>query len=376
MLRRLLIVALLVACAAAPVEGLSWGGGQGARLHRVKARVGRHVHGRFAKRFKSGLSKARIRLKWRKGRAQVRLRRRARAAKLRYRNKLQDVKTTLSSLWERGNQSKKAPEAKRWGVFPSAASLRSFRIPDGTVGDASTAGMVASGVMQAFRMGARFGPVVTMISAPVMGAYAIEKFRKSKTMEGRIDASSLFAWALQGGSEFLRHLEVGKVAGAVTGVVGGMLQAGIGAYRMVSGLRGDKKNRARAVIGGIDVVAGMSWAAYSLNIAFPTSLAIFSVATAARIGYAGYLKYREYKKERGHAESQLHDRMAEIRAMDEAPKAVVIDPVSPFVAARLAQGPKVKEIEHEGRRAYTLPVKATTKDGEEHTIEVIVPVHD
>lgn len=365
--RRLLILALLLACALAPAEGLAWGGK--GRVARFKARVGKHLSKR--------LGKARLRLKWGTGRTRVRLRRQRRAAKRLYRNKVKDVKSTLGSLWQRGNADKKAPEAKRFGSFPKVAtSLRSFRIPDGTVGDVSTAGMVASGVMQAFKYGARFGPVVTMISAPVMGAYAVEQFRKSKTMEGRLEASSLFSWALQGGSEFLRHLPIGPLAGTITGVTGGVLQAGIGAYRMVTGARGDKKSRSRAIIGGIDLVAGLSWAAYSLNLAFPTSLAIFSVATAARIGYAGYRKYREYKKERGHAESQLHERIKEIRGLNEAPQAVVIDPVSPFVAARLAQGPKVKEIEHEGKRAYTLPMKATTKSGEERDIQVIVPVHD
>ncbi|MBW2735237.1 MAG: hypothetical protein JRH20_22875, partial [Deltaproteobacteria bacterium] len=170
-------------------------------------------------------------------------------------------------------------------------------------GDVSTVGMVASGLMNAFKVGVYAAPSVTAVAAPLMGGSAIRSFRQAKTWEARMDAASSFSWSLQGGAEFLKN---GVAFGAAAGVAGGALEATAGAYRLWTGLHGKKKSRARVIQGAIEVVAGVSWVAYSLNIAFPTNLAIFSAATAARLGYLGYRRHQEAKKEKKAPPSTKH----------------------------------------------------------------------
>jgi len=168
-----------------------------------------------------------------------------------------------------------------------------------------------------------------------------------------------------------------QTAGTITGVAGGLLQAGVGGYRIYLGVR--DKVKPRIILGGLDVAAGACWAASACAIATPWTLAGFVGFTVARMGY----NYREPLKE---AARKLFGRIRgkpvvpkhvakKKEAEAKPPEVIVTEATTPAVANRAAREPGVTTVRtRDGNRAVVTPATVETQDGRQHETIVVTPV--
>ena len=145
----------------------------------------------------------------------------------------------------------------------------------------------AGGLMQITRAAGPLGGPFTGIGSVGLGYYSIRDLRRAKTTEKRIEAAHGLAWSMQGltGLGYALQSKAAwlKPTSQVLGVAGGSLQAGIGAFRMVTGIR--EKSREKIVLGALDIGGGACWAASACALATPWTLGGFIALTTVRMGY-------------------------------------------------------------------------------------------
>jgi hypothetical protein len=158
------------------------------------------------------------------------------------------------------------------------------------VSDLSTTSMLIGSVSRAAAFGRMAGPLggsLTGIGSVGLGLVSVRELVRARERGRRLDAAHGIAWSLQGitGLSYALQAQAAwlKPFTRWSGIVGGTLQAGVGMYRLGSGLR--NRSRERVVLGSLDVGAGACWAASSCALATPWTLGGFVALTAARMAY-------------------------------------------------------------------------------------------
>lgn len=253
--------------------------------------------------------------------------------------------------------------------------ITSVRIDFRAVGDWSTASLLMSSANQVVRLGpaaSRLAPPLAGFGSVGLGIYSLRDFVKAETAERRVDAAHGIAWSLQGMAGLGQALR-GKGSwiaptARTLGVAGGVMQMGIGGYRVASALRqapGKGSRRSRAILGTIDLCAGACWAASSCGIAAPYTLGGFIVLTAGRMAYT-------HRDALSRAAGRLVKRFK--RRGPEA-QVIVTAPASPEVAERALQGSGTAEIrDQHGRKAVLTPATVRTESGKQQPAFVVTPV--
>jgi hypothetical protein len=310
-----------------------------------------------------------------------RIGRRAGALKKRVGRGLKQMRSGLSSLWKRGAAGAESKERP-------ADEIRILRmkIRPRTMGDWSTLSLLAAGANEALMVGSKLGPIsgpLTGVGAIGLGVYSVHGLINAKSSEKRLDAAHGIAWSLQGmtglvrlGAKRISWLGTGSMqrAGTVLGVGGGLLQAGLGGYRLLTGIK--RRERRRIVLGGLDVGAGLCWAASACAIGGPWALGGFIGLTAVRMGYYYKDKLATSGGKLLNATRRLFGLKPRKSKSDrKGPKVIVTKPTSEAVAARAAQTPGVTTIESpDGKKAVVTGATVQSNDGQKHQAVVVTPV--
>ena len=233
-------------------------------------------------------------------------------------------------------------------------------------------------------MGSRLGPIagsLTGVGSIGLGVYSVRGMVNAKTPEKRFEASHGLAWSLQGLAGLLRMVapkvswlrgSAVHTVGTVLGVGGGLLQAGLGGYRLATGLHGH--DRRRIVLGSLDLSAGLCWAASACALGGPAAMAGFVGLTAARIGYT-------YKDALTNTARRLLGKAPLPRADGKdaehasGPKVIVTKPTTAAKAAKASRSKGVTTIEgNNGQKAVIAGATVRGPDGQEHPAVVVTPV--
>lgn len=282
------------------------------------------------------------------------------------RQRVERGRSTLAALWQRGT-----PTTHDDGTI----ELLSVRIHPKTVGSWSTASLLMASANEALAVGTRLGPLagpLTGVGSIGLGVYSIHGLINAKSPEARLDAAHGVAWSLQGAAGLVRltGLTGLKTAGKVLGVGGGLLQASLGAYRLVAGLRGHDKRR--TIIGGLDLGAGLCWAATACSIGGPLALGGFIGLTSARLAYS-YRKPLDRLVRRLLGLPPRGD--AKVVEPGETPKVIVTKPTSEAVAAQATRGTGATTVrDATGQKAVVTPAVVRSSDGQDHPVVVVTPV--
>lgn len=281
------------------------------------------------------------------------------------RGRVQKSRSSLAAFWQQGSK-------------PDDDSIRllSVRIKPKTVGSWSTASLLMASANEALAVGTRLGPLagpLTGVGSIGLGVYSIHGLINAKSPQARLDAAHGVAWSLQGAAGLLRLTGVAglKTAGKVLGVGGGLLQASLGAYRLVTGVRG--RDKRRMIIGGLDLGAGLCWAATACSVGGPLALGGFIGLTSARLAY-------NYRKPLGRALARLLGKApaagdAAVVEPGETPKVIVTKPTSEAIAAKAARGTGTTTVrDASGQKAVITPAVVRSSDGQDHPVVVVTPV--
>ena len=157
--------------------------------------------------------------------------------------------------------------------------------------DLSASGLTVVGartLATARTLGRELRPVgmVSGVVGVALAASSAVELSRARTPIARAEALHGIAWGLQSMSLLAKHVLQGArwidPAAEVLGASGGMLQTGVGVYRLSKGLR--TKDRRHIVIGALDTAAGMAWAVSSVS-ANPVALGAYVGLTAIRLAY-------------------------------------------------------------------------------------------
>lgn len=146
----------------------------------------------------------------------------------------------------------------------------------------------ARGLTTARALGRELRPIgmVSGVAGVALAASSAVELSRARTPVERAEAIHGIAWGLQSMSVLGKHVLQGArwidPAAEVLGVSGGVLQTGVGLYRLGDGLR--TKNRRHIVIGTLDSAAGVAWAVSSVS-ANPVALGAYVGLTAIRLAY-------------------------------------------------------------------------------------------
>lgn len=161
------------------------------------------------------------------------------------------------------------------------------------IGEVSTASLLFAGTREVIHGARGLGPVGhSLLGAGTLGlgVYSTYELFSASSPYQRVDAAHGIAWSLQGASGFNRLIEPLitpmslslKDAGRFLGFSGGLLQTGVGAFRIRSGIK--KHDRKSIILGSFDIAAGLTWAA-SATLATSGFLEAFIGLTAMRMIY-------------------------------------------------------------------------------------------
>lgn len=258
-----------------------------------------------------------------------------------------------------------------------------------TVGNWGTASMLMSGANEAIRLGAS-NPVtapLTGFGAVGLGVYSVRGLIKADNAEKRLDATHGIAWSLQGMAGLGKVLQsrVSWVGPAATtmGVAGGVIQTGVGGYRVVTGVR--RKDRPRVILGCLDVSAGLCWVASACSIANPYTLGGFVVLASARMAYAKRSSLKSFacrirdgfRRCRGATTGAIGAPASAQPATPSEPEHVIVTaPQDRRVVERAAQEPGTIQVNDTSGRtaAVIIPATAKTSSGKEKPALVVTPV--
>lgn len=282
------------------------------------------------------------------------------------RRRVQKSRSSLAAFWQQGGIK----------VEDDSIRLLSVRIKPKTVGSWSTASLLMASANEALAVGTRLGPLagpLTGVGSIGLGVYSIHGLLNAKSPQARLDAAHGVAWSLQGTAGLVRLTGVAglKTAGKVLGVGGGLLQASLGAYRLVAGVRG--RDKRRVIVGGLDLGAGLCWAATACSVGGPLALGGFIGLTSARLAYS-------YRKPLARALGRLLGRApaaadGAVVEPGETPRVIVTKPTSEAVAARAARGTGTTTVrDASGQKAVITPAVVRSSDGQDHPVVVVTPV--
>ena len=138
--------------------------------------------------------------------------------------------------------------------------------------------------------GTRLAPIagsLTGVGSVVLGVHSGYRFLHARNNSQRAEAAHGIAWSLQGlaalGKLVAPHTPGWQTAAKSLGIAGGAIQVGLGSYRLITGAK--RRDKKRMILGGLDVGAGLCWAASACAIATPVTLAGFAGFTLAHIAY-------------------------------------------------------------------------------------------
>jgi len=241
------------------------------------------------------------------------------------------------------------------------------RISYRTVGDWSTASLLMASANQVVQLGShacRLAPHLAGFGSVGLGIYSLRDFVRANTGVDRLEATHGIAWSLQGLAGLGQMLDARGAWIAPTakglGVAGGVIQAGVGGYRLTRGVLGLRRgearddNRARIKLALLDMGAGCCWAAAACGVAAPYSLGGFIVLTAARMAYG----HRDSLKR---AAGKLAAPFRRGMGGPAETTVIVTSPTTPQIAARALRGPGTRAIHDEqGRTAVVTPATVKT----------------
>jgi hypothetical protein len=183
-----------------------------------------------------------------------------------------------------------APRSKVWHPTGTMKHITGELTPNRRVSDLSTMALTAAGapgVGGAHTISLPpFLDVFTGVGGLALTAASIVDYRRALDGPGRADAAHGLAWGLQSLTAMTAHVARVPVLGAVSqwlGVGGGVLQSGLGLYRLKDGLA--RRDRRVTILGALDVVAGVSWVASTVSWN-PVALGVFLGSTGVRTVYA------------------------------------------------------------------------------------------
>jgi hypothetical protein len=252
-----------------------------------------------------------------------------------------------------------------------------IRVNYRAVGDWGTASLLMSGANQVVRLGSAGGPLtapLTGFGSLGLGIYSVRSLVKADSGEQRLDATHGIAWSLQGMAGLGKALQsraawIGPTA-TTMGVAGGLLQTGAGAYKAATGVKARK--RSRAILGCLDMGAGICWAASACSIANPYTLGGFVVLATVRLAYArrDNLKRLACRIRDGFRRQQPGVQQ------EEQPTVIVTAPERREVVERAARGPGTIQVNDTSGRAAAVitPATARTSSGKERPAIVVTPI--
>lgn len=143
--------------------------------------------------------------------------------------------------------------------------------------------------------------VFTGLSGIALSVASLVDYRRALDGPGKADAAHGLAWGLQsltalGGNAVSNTLL--KTTSVWLGVGGGVIQAGLGLYRLKDGMA--RRDRRVTILGALDLVSGVSWIASTVSFN-PVALGVFLASTGVRVVYAnaGLLKELATRKYHG-----------------------------------------------------------------------------
>ncbi|MCA9668718.1 MAG: hypothetical protein KC503_24160 [Myxococcales bacterium] len=151
-------------------------------------------------------------------------------------------------------------------------------------GDLSTASLLAAGAAKAAKA-APMARSLTGVGSVALGLHSGYRLVKARTRSQRAEAAHGIAWGLQGLAGLGKALAPSgglEVAAKRLGLAGAAIQVGLGAHRLVEGVK--KRDRESLIHGTLDVGAGVCWAATACG-ANPAAAAGFAGLTVAHIAY-------------------------------------------------------------------------------------------
>jgi hypothetical protein len=258
-----------------------------------------------------------------------------------------------------------------------------------TVGNWGTASLLMSGANEAIRLGAS-NPVtapLTGFGAVGLGVYSVRGLIKAESAEKRLDATHGIAWSLQGMAGLGKVMQSKAVwvgpAATTMGVAGGVIQTGVGGYRVVTGVR--RKDKPRVILGCLDASAGLCWVASACSIANPYTLGGFVLLASARMAYAKRSSLKAFacrirdgvRRCRGASvASGVSPADAQLATPPEPKHVIVTAPQDRRVVERAAQEPGTIQVnDTSGRTAAVItPATAKTSSGKEKPALVVTPV--
>lgn len=217
------------------------------------------------------------------------------AARLpRARTQLERVRAAATRPLPRRPRRKSARPARLVRPAPPPASkiqaIRRAVSPNRRMSDLSIAGLTAAGapgVDGAARINLPLSlDVFTGVGGLALSIASIVDYRRAIDGPGRADAAHGLAWGLQSIGAITAYVASTPwlaTASAIVGVAGGVLQTGVGLFRLKDGIA--RRERRVTILGGLDVVAGVSWVASTVSYN-PVALGVFLAATGARVVYA------------------------------------------------------------------------------------------